>query len=446
MVGHYFWDNQEGGVNICKQLGYAQGGRRYTAGKGSQLPQLETWRICYGGERTFFDCPERAHNGHYRGPDHSKDQGVSCEGTRRPRNPRQDAVCARFQNLAGCPNGTSPEYMSNQIDFDRHYYEAVRSRQGGADGRYLPVIIQRECSDCADSHKNIFYKRLNPVNRYFDAYHMFITSWRTSYQHDAMGGYAISNEFNKDFELYSTLEDALAGENRWTYCNFNDWVGFPRDCGPTRKTNNQWNGILDGQVRGRVNYQYSYFKPIKCPAGTYQNEDGLSCSVEKCKDGERMEYPKLQPGVECENCKTDIDGRPYRCQACPKGLTVPDPSDPTECVIHLLLKQVTCKRGHRVDQLSFETYGGERKLSHQGLAGGAWRKDQVLNLDSGEHIKRVEAYHIDGGYLNDELAKIVYVTSKDKIVSCFYDRARYKTTKQVFEAGEGKQIMMVNQY
>jgi hypothetical protein len=56
MVGHYFWDNNEGGVNICKQLGYAQGGKRYTAGKGSQLPQLQTWRICYGGEKTFFDC------------------------------------------------------------------------------------------------------------------------------------------------------------------------------------------------------------------------------------------------------------------------------------------------------------------------------------------------------------------------------------------------------
>lgn len=172
--------------------------------------------------------------------------------------------------MSGCPTSSSPEYMPNQIDFDRHYYEAVRARkQEGGDGKYLPVIIQRECADCVDSHKNIFYKRLNPVNRYFDAYNMFINTWRTSYKHDTFGDYKISNEFNKDFELYSTLDDALAGKNRWTYCNFNDWVGFPRDCGPTRKINNQWNGILKGQVRGKVNYQYSYFKPIKCPAGTF---------------------------------------------------------------------------------------------------------------------------------------------------------------------------------
>jgi hypothetical protein len=270
LVGHYFWDNNEGGNNICKQLGYARGGRRYTAGKGSKLPQLETWRICYGGERTFFDCEEREHNGAYTGVDHNKDQGVSCYGTRRAPNPRQDAVCSRFENMSGCPTSSSPEYMPNQIDFDRHYYEAVRARkQEGGDGKYLPVIIQRECADCVDSHKNIFYKRLNPVNRYFDAYNMFINTWRTSYKHDTFGDYKISNEFNKDFELYSTLDDALAGKNRWTYCNFNDWVGFPRDCGPTRKINNQWNGILKGQVRGKVNYQYSYFKPIKCPAGTF---------------------------------------------------------------------------------------------------------------------------------------------------------------------------------
>lgn len=299
MVGHYFWDNNEGGINICKQLGYAEGGRRYTAGKGSKLPQLDTWRICYGGEATFFDCAERGHNGAYNGTDHNKDQGVSCYGTRYAPNPKKDLVCKYQPENPGCPNSTAPEYKSSQIDFDRHYYEAVRARK--SNGKYLPVIIQRECSDCRDSHKNIFYKRLNPIDRYFDAYHMFIKTWRSSYRHDTWGQYEISNKLNVDFELYSTLDDALAGKNRWTYCNYNDWVGFPRDCGPTRKINNQWNGILRGQVRGKKNYQYSYFKPIKCPAGTFQNEDGMSCSVEKCAKGERRVYPEIVAPNVCTN-------------------------------------------------------------------------------------------------------------------------------------------------
>lgn len=111
------------------------------------------------------------------------------------------------------------------------------------------------------------------------------------------------------------------------------------------------------------------------------------------------------------------------------------------------VKQVMCKRGHRVDQISFETYGGKKRLSHKGFAGGAWRhKDQIVNLATDEHIKRVEAYHIVGGWLNDQLAKIVYFTNKDKIVSCYYDRMRYKMDKKVFEAPEGEHITMVNQY
>ena len=47
--------------------------------------------------------------------------------------------------------------------------------------------------------------------------------------------------FNTDFELYSTLNDAIAGRGRWRYCNFNDpGIGFPRDCGIERGLGYQW--------------------------------------------------------------------------------------------------------------------------------------------------------------------------------------------------------------
>jgi hypothetical protein len=157
-----------------------------------------------------------------------------------------------FPKLPGCPYSANPKYEANQIDFDRLYYEAYKGmQQKGGDFKKFPVIIQRECADCKDSHKNIFYKRIADTgNRYFDAYEMFIGSWRDRYKFDGIDPYEFGNKLNADFELYSTLEDALAGKNRWTYCNYNDWVGFPRDCGPTRYVPHQWNGILRGQVRG----------------------------------------------------------------------------------------------------------------------------------------------------------------------------------------------------
>jgi hypothetical protein len=180
--------------------------------------------------------------------------------------------------------------------------------------------VQRECKDCPKSHKNIFYKRIANFDK-FDAYGQFIESWTSRY-----------NRLNKDFKLYSTLEDALADKNPWRYCNYNDWVGFPRDCGPTRKTNWSWNGILRGQVRGQKNYQYSFFKPIKCPAGTSVNADGKTCSVDKCQEDQYLYYPKT-----CKSCKVNDRQAPFRCETCPRGYTQ-DPSDPKACVAKVQLR------------------------------------------------------------------------------------------------------------
>jgi hypothetical protein len=80
----------------------------------------------------------------------------------------------------------------------------------------------------------MFYRRLTPLGG-FDLFDCIKSNWT-----DAPG-----NAFNVDFELYSSLEDALAGDaaNRWTSCNFDDpsGVGFARDCGPKGSMNTQWN-------------------------------------------------------------------------------------------------------------------------------------------------------------------------------------------------------------
>ena len=45
-----------------------------------------------------------------------------------------------------------------------------------------------------------------------------------------------------DFDLYSTLEDAVAGRAPWEFCNYDDpSVGFPRDCGPLDAVGGNWN-------------------------------------------------------------------------------------------------------------------------------------------------------------------------------------------------------------
>lgn len=82
-------------------------------------------------------------------------------------------------------------------------------------------MISRQCDDCSGKHKFIVYKRLtNSGNIQFRD--LMLGTWRSW----------PSNYLNRDFELYSSMDDAENGINRWTFCNYNDaGVGFPRDCG-----------------------------------------------------------------------------------------------------------------------------------------------------------------------------------------------------------------------
>ena len=91
-------------------------------------------------------------------------------------------------------------------------------------------IIRRECGGCGAAHSDIYYKRLTSPHT-FAAYAYMAYNWFSS-----------ENTFHSDFELYSSLDDALNGVNEWSYCNFNDGgVGFLRDCGPNGAVGGQWN-------------------------------------------------------------------------------------------------------------------------------------------------------------------------------------------------------------
>ena len=74
------------------------------------------------------------------------------------------------------------------------------------------------------------YVRTSSLPSGFDAYSLFTYTWSSP-----------NNKLNKNFELYNTLNDALAGRDRWTFCNYDDSdVGFPRDCGATGGVPNHW--------------------------------------------------------------------------------------------------------------------------------------------------------------------------------------------------------------
>jgi len=100
-----------------------------------------------------------------------------------------------------------------------------------------PVFfIRRLCDDCATSHQEIIYKRLTPVPPSMDVKDLFLANW-----------FRDNNILGKDFELYSSFGDAMSNNNKWKYCNYNDYgIGFPRDCGPVSGIGGQWNSLKRG--------------------------------------------------------------------------------------------------------------------------------------------------------------------------------------------------------
>jgi len=114
-------------------------------------------------------------------------------------------------------------------------------------------ILYRYCLDCTGTHKHIFYKRLTDIPSELQFLDLFMDNWFDT--HNVLG---------VDFNLYSTYEDAVADENPWTFCNYNDaQIGFPRDCGPTGYKAHQWNRFYNGSGQNNVAY---YVKKVSADA------------------------------------------------------------------------------------------------------------------------------------------------------------------------------------
>ena len=116
-------------------------------------------------------------------------------------------------------------------------YDAGEAGFASAMAQAPHKLVRRDCPKCdSQDAKYIIYKRLTPLPNY-DLLNVFKSNWTI----------LTGNFFNVDFELYSTLDDALAGRNRWKYCNGDDYsgVGAFRDCGPHGEMlpGNQWNSF-----------------------------------------------------------------------------------------------------------------------------------------------------------------------------------------------------------
>ena len=109
-------------------------------------------------------------------------------------------------------------------------------------------MVRRLCGSCtSEPHKDIIYQRLTALPAYqegiataetMDIPNLFMNQWKKE-----------NNEMHIDYELFSSVSDAINVVNAWEksdYNSNNDKYGFPRNSGPKYHTWNQWNSYKWG--------------------------------------------------------------------------------------------------------------------------------------------------------------------------------------------------------
>ena len=118
-----------------------------------------------------------------------------------------------------------------------------------------------------------------------------------------------NNILGKQFNLFSSLEDALNDRNPWKFCNYDDvpGAGAFRDCAPTKAVGCQW--VSDPKRGGyskhgcAKNGKFSILFDITsmgCPSGSerVQHQDGFNdisgCGLEGCNRRYEKDYPDIK--------------------------------------------------------------------------------------------------------------------------------------------------------
>lgn len=187
------------------------------------------------------------------------------------------------------------------------------------------AIVHRSCPSCAETHKEIYYKRITPVPSQSDFdgetpdsfLDLFIDNWFSS----------PSNVINVDFKLYSSYDDAVEGVNAWTFCNYDEeYVGFPRDCGPTELTAGQWNSKSRNDGR-----DYTLYVSGVVPLPAYNQWDVIASSANNVRtieldDNILRQHLATTNGIIrrfCPGCSNTLHKEIYYKRITP----LPDPSE-----------------------------------------------------------------------------------------------------------------------
>lgn len=219
----------------------------------TDIDVTKTWQVTttedevsialYDTDIQFSDCQdlEKTHNEKNPDIDISEHITGECDST------VDSKITAEF-NIEKDPQVWIPVTGKGIYYLDEVSSEEFRDIWANSENQ----ILRRRCVDCKDSHKDIYYRRFdqNGLPEGFDLLHIVKDYWYSSPSIE-------HNDFQVDFKLYSTYEDAKNDTNNWQACNFNDAnVGFPRDCGPTRLVGHQWN-TFTRPVHGRHHGQPS---------------------------------------------------------------------------------------------------------------------------------------------------------------------------------------------
>eukprot|EP00928_Gymnodinium_smaydae_P057485 TRINITY_DN4071_c0_g3_i1.p1 TRINITY_DN4071_c0_g3~~TRINITY_DN4071_c0_g3_i1.p1 ORF type:complete len:654 (+),score=148.39 TRINITY_DN4071_c0_g3_i1:140-1963(+) len=141
-------------------------------------------------------------------------------------------------------------------------------------------IVRRQCMWCRYTHRDIYFRWYGDAS-IFDAWDRLMVTWT-------------DRGFHSDFDIFSTLADALAGTRPWRKCNGNDrGIGFPRDCGPYRLTGWQWQSLTRG---GQSHLKWSALTKVEvdmekdCKIKFVQHfTNNTKALVDKIKD---LEWPR----------------------------------------------------------------------------------------------------------------------------------------------------------
>ena len=132
-------------------------------------------------------------------------------------------------------SGTGNVYKDTTIDIGADAFNTAFQ-----DNPFHTLRLELDCDTCASYKQLTYYRRLTDTGT-FDPYG-YMANWASA-----------NNVINVNFALYSTFEDVMTDQNRWTYCDYDyGGVGAFHNCGPSGAIIVQFVGSNSNAKPGRI--------------------------------------------------------------------------------------------------------------------------------------------------------------------------------------------------